>query len=149
MVDNLLIPDLRLTGLLWRGLILYEGWARSRAAACPTTRKQAPPIPTHSRDPPPFPGLPRNPRCTAWEQTPEPSSPAPLAPPPFSSTPGRPRQVDTSGQFCPQSRCPYYGWVGLGTLRANGYPSGGRWRQCQWLGCKQYFLAISFAPLRR
>jgi transposase-like protein len=30
--------------------------------------------------------------------------------------------------------------MGLGNLRANGYPSGGRWRQFQCLSCKKYFL---------
>jgi IS1 family transposase/transposase-like protein len=48
--------------------------------------------------------------------------------------------VDTSQQFCPQPHCAYYGWVGRGNLRANGYPSGGRWRQFQCLSCKKYFL---------
>jgi len=30
--------------------------------------------------------------------------------------------------------------VGLGNIRANGYPSGGRWRQFQCRSCKTYFL---------
>jgi hypothetical protein len=29
--------------------------------------------------------------------------------------------------------------VGLGNIRANGYPNGGRWRQLQCLGGKTYF----------
>jgi transposase-like protein len=55
--------------------------------------------------------------------------------------------VDTSRQFCPQPRCAYYGWVGLGNIRANGYPNGGRWRQLQCLGCKTYFLETHGPPL--
>jgi IS1 family transposase len=37
--------------------------------------------------------------------------------------------------------------VGLGNIRANGYPSGGRWRQFQCLSCKQYFLETQGTPL--
>jgi transposase-like protein/IS1 family transposase len=55
--------------------------------------------------------------------------------------------VDTSGQFCPQPHCAYYGWVGRGNLRANGYPNGGRWRQFQCRSCKQYFLETHGTPL--
>jgi len=55
--------------------------------------------------------------------------------------------VDTSGQFCPQPRWVYYGWVGRGNLRANGYPNGGRWRQFQCLSCKPYFLETHGTPL--
>src|SRR5262245_61740063 len=65
----------------------------------------------------------------------------------FPSSAGRPRQVDTSAQFCPQPQCAYSGWVGLGNLRANGHPNGGRWRQLQCLGCKTYFLETHGTPL--
>src|SRR5262249_27289481 len=77
-----------------------------------------------------------------------PGSPAPLVPPPRLPCPqGRPRQVDTSEQFCPAPCCAYYGWVGLENIRANGYPSGGRWRQFQCLSCKKYFLETQGTPL--
>jgi IS1 family transposase/transposase-like protein len=148
MVDNLLVHDLRLIVLLWLGILLYEGWARSRSAAYPTTHKPATPLQKRSREPKPFAGLIHKPCCTACEQAPEPSFPAPLVPPARLPSPqGRPRQVDTSGQFCPQPHCAYYGWVGLGNIRANGYPSGGRWRQFQCLSCKQYFLETHDTPL--
>jgi transposase-like protein/IS1 family transposase len=148
MVDNLLFYDFLLVGLLWRGILLYKGWARSRSPACPTTRKLAIPLPQHSCDPKPFAGLIHKPRCATCEQGPPPGSPAPGVPPPvLSSSQGRPRQVDTSKQFCPQPHCPYYGWVGLGNIRANGYPSGGRWRQFQCTSCKQYFLETQGTPL--
>src|SRR6266478_6753586 len=52
----------------------------------------------------------------------------------------RPRVVDTSMHFCPHPRCDYWGWLGLGNLRANGHPSGGLWRQFQCTSCKGYFL---------
>src|SRR5215831_6500553 len=134
MVDNLLFHDLLLIGLLWLGGILYKRWARDRAATGPTSRKPATPLPKHSQDPKPFLGLTHKPCCALCEQTPEPASPVPLVPPaPLPSSSGRPRQVDTTKQFCPQPPCAYYGWTGRGNLRANGYPNGGRWHQFQCL----------------
>jgi transposase-like protein/IS1 family transposase len=148
MVDNLFFYDLLLVGLLWLGILLYEGWARSRSAPCPLPGKPATSTHKPARDSKPFPGLTHKPHCTACEQAPAPSSPVPLVPPARRpSSPGRPRQVDTSKQFCPTPRCAYYGWVGLGNIRANGYPSGGRWRQFQCLGCQQYFLETQGTPL--
>jgi len=38
--------------------------------------------------------------------------------------------------------------MGRGNLRANGYPSGGRWRQFQCRSCKQYFLETHGTPLQ-
>jgi transposase-like protein len=55
--------------------------------------------------------------------------------------------VDTSAQFCPTPCCAYYGWVGRGNIRANGYPNGGRWRQFQCRSCQQYFLETHGTPL--
>jgi IS1 family transposase len=60
---------------------------------------------------------------------------------------GCPRTVDTQHHFCPRPRCAYYGWTGLGNLRANGHPSGGRWRQLQCVACRTYFLETHGAPL--
>jgi IS1 family transposase/transposase-like protein len=148
MVDHLLVHDLLLIVLLWLGGILYKRWARTRATTGPTTRRPATPLRQHSQDPTPFPGLTRKPPCPACEQTSEPGSPPPLVPPPLlSSSQGRPRQVDTSAQFCPTPRCAYYGWVGRGNIRANGYPSGGRWRQFQCRSCRTYFLETQGTPL--
>jgi hypothetical protein len=47
--------------------------------------------------------------------------------------------VDTSWHFCPHDGCDYRGWLGLGNLRANGYPSSGPWRQFQCTSCPGYF----------
>jgi hypothetical protein len=88
-----------------------------------------------------------HPPWAACEQAPAASEPVPLAPPPLPTPPGRPRQVDTSAQFCPTPRWAYYGGVRLGNLRANGYPNGGRWRQFQSLSCKRYFLETQGTPL--
>jgi hypothetical protein len=148
MVDNVLFHDFLLIVLLWLGGIVYKGWARNQSATCPTIRKPATPIQQRSRGPQPFSGLTHRPRCAACEQAPKLGAPAELVPPPLlPSTQGRPRQVDTSEQFCPQPSCAYYGWVGLGNLRANGYPGGGLWRQFQCLSCKKYFLETHGTPL--
>ena len=42
--------------------------------------------------------------------------------------------------FCPHGHCDYQGWRGLGTLRANGHPSGGPWRQFHCTACQGYVL---------
>jgi IS1 family transposase/transposase-like protein len=136
-----------LIALLWLGVILYEQGIGNRAATSSTTRKPATPLQLRSRGPKPFPGLVHKPPCAACEQGPAPAQPVPLPPPPLSTVPGRPRQVDTSTQFCPQPHCAYYGWVGRGNIRANGYPNGGRWRQFQCRSCKQYFLETHGTPL--
>src|SRR5262245_55711493 len=149
MVDNLLVHDLLLIGLLWLGGMLYTRWARTQAALCPTPRKPATLLHKHSQDPKPFPGLTHKPHCALCEQVPELASPPPRVPPPRLSTlQGRPRQVDTSAQFCPQPHCAYYGGRGLGNIRANGYPNGGRWRQFQCRSCQQYFLETYGTPLQ-
>jgi hypothetical protein len=148
MVDNVLFPDLLLVILLWLGSILYEGWARSRSAVCPTTRKPAQPTQQRFRALKPFPGFTYKPHCAACEQAPEPGAPALLVPPPpLPSMQGRPRQVDTSKQFCPHLPCAYWGWTGLENIRANGCPNGGRWRQFQCRSCKKYFLETHGTPL--
>jgi hypothetical protein len=147
MVDNVLFYDLLRGIFLWLGIILYAQWARHRAATPSTTRKPATLLQQRSRDSKPFPGLTHKPYCAACEQVPAPAEPLPLPPPLLSTPQGRPHQVDTSGQFCPQPRCVYYGWVGRGNLRANGYPNGGRWRQFQCRSCQQYFLETHGTPL--
>jgi transposase-like protein len=149
MVDNLLVHELLLVGLLWLGVLLYKGWARDRSATCLPTGQPSTPLNKCSRDPKPFAGLTHKPRCAACEQAPAPSSPAPLAPPQLLRSPqGRPSQVDSSAQFCPTPSCAYYGWVGRGNIRANGYPSGGRWCQFQCRSCRKYFLETSGTPLQ-
>jgi hypothetical protein len=121
MGATLLFQDLPLIVLLGLGGIQYKRWARDCCATGPTPRKLATPFHQHSQEPTPFPGLTHKPCCALCGQTPEPTSPAPQVPPAWlPSSLGRPRQVDTSKQFCPTPCCPYYGWVGLGNSRANG-----------------------------
>jgi hypothetical protein len=63
-----------------------------------------------------------------------------MPPEPMPATHRRPREVDTSQHFCPHSGCDFWGWLGLGNLRANGHPSGGPWRQFHCTSCGGYFL---------
>jgi IS1 family transposase/transposase-like protein len=61
-------------------------------------------------------------------------------------TRGRPRQVDTTGHFCPQPDCFYHGWVDWSNIRANGHPNGHQWRQLVCLSCHRYFLETYGTP---
>ena len=60
--------------------------------------------------------------------------------------PRPPSHIDTTGHFCPQAACSYYGWVGWGNIRANGHPNGRRWRQLVCLSCKRHFLETHGTP---
>src|SRR5262249_5600137 len=98
--------------------------------------------------PQPFPGFTYQPSCAACQdEAQEPAKALPSAPPPMVPIGGCPRTVDTQYQFCPTPRCDYYGWVGLGNVRANGHPSGGRWRQLRCVACGTYFLETHGTPL--
>ncbi len=81
------------------------------------------------------------PACASAQEAQENEVVTPDEPPPMiEPTRGRPRSVDTSSHFCPEKKCPYYGWVGRGNIRANGHPNGGRWRQLQCIVCNQHFM---------
>ncbi len=62
-------------------------------------------------------------------------------------THGRRRTIPTQHHFCPTSTCRYYDWVGLGTIRSNGHPSGGPWRQLQCTACHKSFLEPRGTPV--
>jgi transposase-like protein/IS1 family transposase len=105
--------------------------------------------PRATREPKPFAGLTRKPDCPACEQEAglQPSASAPNAPPlRMTFTRGRHRHVDTTGHFCPQATCSYHGRVGWGNIRANGHPTGRRWRQLVCLSCKRHFLETHGTP---
>src|SRR3989475_7191844 len=111
----------------------------------------APPVPAalqpltskrhRSNAPKAFEGLTQKPHCALCARdTAHPKPPSPLPPDPMPSTNRRPREVATSRHSCPHAACDYRGWLGLGTLRANGHPSGGPWRQFHCTSCNGYFL---------
>jgi len=143
MIPQQFFYHLVVLGLLWLFVMLHYAWP-SRCVASP--HKPAKPImPPRKRssDPKPFPGLTRKPPCAACEQAHEHGPQLPGCPPPRKvSTRGRPRQVDTSGHFCPHPTCASWGWVGLGNIRANGHPSGGPWRQRHCTSCDGSFQEI-------
>jgi IS1 family transposase len=93
------------------------------------------------RDPKPFAGYTHKPECELCDHGLDAQPQSPTAPPPpMMFTRGRHRQIETTGQFCPQTTCAYHGWVDWGNIRANGHPNGRRWRQLVCLSCHRYFL---------
>jgi IS1 family transposase len=125
-------------------IILSRRLCRSGKATPAATK-----LPRATRDPKPFAGLTHKPDCSACEQEAgvQPSASAPHAPPPrMTFTRGRRRHVDTSGHFCPHAPCSYHSRVGWGNIRANGHPSGRRWRQLVCLSCKRHFLETHGTP---
>ena len=141
MVSHLFFYQLVLVALVWLCLMLQWAWPSDPAAGCPTAPEPPPPRPKRRREPKPFAGLTTKPYCDACESASDPRPPTPSAPPPrIVMTRGRRRQVDTATHFCPNPDCAYRGWAGWGNIRANGHPSGGRWRQLLCIACRRYFL---------
>ena len=83
------------------------------------------------------------PACQAEDEAQKQIDATPVPPPPIEQTRGRPREVDTSSHYCPDDKCRYYGWAGLGNIRSNGHPNGGRWRQLQCTVCGKCFMETS------
>jgi hypothetical protein len=107
----------------------------------------APKSPKPKRELKPFAGLTRKPEGERCARESEPHPQVPGAPPPrMRLTRGCRHQVDTTGHFCSHVTCSYHGWVGWGSIRANGHPNDHRWRQLVWLGCRGYFLETVGTP---
>ena len=140
MVSHLLYYQLALLALVWLFVILHvAGSRRGTLSARPATLIQ--PKRTRSNEPKAFEGLTQKPHCALCERdTVQPKALPPTRPDPMPPTNRRPREVDTSMHFCPQSDCTYRGWLKLGNLRANGHPNGGPWRQFYCTSCEGYFL---------
>jgi hypothetical protein len=137
MVHDLLFHTLLLFGILGLSMSLIWVWRQRHAATSHATTQATRRAPGHK----PFPGLTRKPSCvTCEDRAQEQVKASPTAPSPMVPRRGCPRTVDTQHQFCPSPHCAYYGWVGFGNVRANGHPSGGRWRQLQCVACGTYFL---------
>jgi hypothetical protein len=133
MVSHLFFYQLTLIALVWLCVMLQWVWPSDPTAVCPTTPAPPPPPPKRHRAPKPFEGCITKPPCDACEQSSAPPPRTPSCPPPrMEPTRGRRRHVDTSRHFCPNPDCASRGWVGWGSLRANGHPNGGPWRQLLW-----------------
>jgi IS1 family transposase len=138
MVSHLFYYQLAVLALVWLFIMLHLTWPKRGMiilAAPARPRRQ------RATEPKPFDGLTKKPHCALCERdtaSPKPSPPVP--PDPMPRTNRRPREVDTSQHFCPHAGCDYWGWLGLGNLRANGHPNGGPWRQFHCTSCGGYFL---------
>jgi IS1 family transposase len=143
MVSHHLFYQLVLFALLWLFVILHLSRPK-RVVMAPDASAEPEPLPPkrpRSHDPKAFEGLTHKPHCALCARdTASPKAPPPVPPAPMAPTNRRPREIDTSQHFCPHAGCDYRGWLGLGNLRANGHPSGGRWRQFHCTSCKGYFL---------
>ena len=140
MVSHLFFSQLMFLGLLWLCVMLHAAWPNACPGGEQRPSKPLPPPRKRSSDPQPFPGLTRKPPCAACAQAHAHSPQPPGCPPPrMVPARGRPRQVDTSQHFCPNTTCAYRGWVGWGNLQANGHPNRGLWRQLHCTACKGYF----------
>jgi hypothetical protein len=142
MVSHLFYYQFTLLALVWLFLMLHVTWPKRGVTTPPASAKPEPMLPKRPRanEPTPFEGLTKKPPCVLCEHAAAHSQPLPATPPDsLPPTHRRPRIVDTSQHFCPHAGCAYWGWLGLGNLRANGHPSGGPWRQCHCTSCGGYF----------
>ncbi len=81
----------------------------------------------------------KKPECPACQRD-SAAMPTPEMPPVIENHYGRPKHVDTSNHYCPETDCSYYGWLGLNNIVSNGHPNGGIWRQLQCVVCEKYFM---------
>jgi transposase-like protein/IS1 family transposase len=144
MMHDLLFHTLLLLGILGLSASLIWIWRQRHAATSHATMRATRRSPAHK----PFPGLIHQPSCATCEDgAREQAKAPPVAPSPMVTLRGCPRTVNMQHHFCPSPHCAYYGWVGFGNVRANGHPSGGRWRQLQCVACRSYFLETHGTPL--
>ena len=89
----------------------------------------------------PFEGLTRKPVCEqcAAEAEKQEREVKREPPPKIERERGRKQEIDTSKHFCPEDKCPYWGWLDRGNIISNGHPSGGPWRQLRCVVCGKHF----------
>jgi transposase-like protein len=138
MVADVIFLDLLLMALLC--VLLLGRLRRRQYCVMRHTANQASTQPRGKEKP--FIGLTKKPRCEVCAETAGAHRrlPGVLPPPMIPCRGGRPREVDTRNHYCPNACCDYYGWLGRGNIRANGYPNGRRWRQFHCVACDRYFL---------
>jgi hypothetical protein len=142
MVSPLFSSHLALLAIVWLFVMVHLTWP-TRGVTAPAAPAEPEPIQPkrhRSTEPKVFEGLTHKPHCALCKRdTVQPKPLPPARPDPMPPTNRRPRVVDTSMHCCPHPCCHYWGWLGLGNLRANGHPSGGLWRQFFCPSCKGYF----------
>jgi hypothetical protein len=102
MISDSLFYKLLLVTLVWLCIMVHVLWPSQRAVTdLPPPKPLTPPRP-RPKAPKPFAGLTRKPHGDACEQGTDsrPQAP-PVSPPPIIASRGRPRQIDTAHQFCP------------------------------------------------
>jgi len=138
MPTHFLGTDLRLGILFWLGLTQFLQWQPNWQRHSPGSRQHRR---VTAKSPLPYPGLLAKPHCAACAQEALHGSPSLPEPPPLMPRQrGRPNSMDTHAHDCPRPSCRYYGWVARGNVRANGHPSGRRWRQLYGRACAHDFL---------
>jgi hypothetical protein len=136
---NHAVHDAVLAVYIWLVLNQWSIWEMSGQERGKPSRKRRHEA-QHSGEPRPFPGLSQKPICEACEKEEGEEKSEVAVPPKMVSGRGRPAEVDTSRQFCPNEGCRYYGRVGWGNIVANSHPGGGPWRQFHCKVCGSWFL---------
>lgn len=145
MTEQRVIQALLLVVLAWQVTLCWyllvrdwPGWQQLRRRNKGRRRKRRP---KWYKKPKPFAGLTRKPVCEACaaKEAGEREEGRREPPPKIERTRGRPPEIDTSGQFCPEEECVYHGWLDRGNIVSNGHPSGGQWRQLRCVVCGKYF----------
>lgn len=139
MVSPLFSSHLALLALVWLFMMVPLTWPQQGLTtfAVPAKLRRPP-----TNEPTLFDGLTHKPPGALGEQeVPPPQAPPAVRPEPMPPTNRRPRARDTSQHFGPHRGWHYRGWLGLNTLRANGHPRGGPWRQGHCIACQGYCLA--------
>jgi len=57
--------------------------------------------------------------------------------------------VDTRFHFCPNTDCPYYGWLDKANIIANGFPNASTTRQFKCKACHRFFSETQGTPFYR
>ena len=141
MVSHLFYYQLALLAIVWLFIMLHLTWPRRGGSTPPApVTPVIKPRRKGANEPKPFDGPTKKPHCALCERDiAHPKPPSPVPPDPMPPTNRRPREIDTSQHFCPHAGCDFWGWLGLGNLRANGHPNGGPWRQFHCTSCNGYF----------
>ena len=141
MVIDHLWREILLLLLIWQLIESVGRWQEVRKYEHQGQKRRTKGKKRRQRRPEAFEGPTKKPECELCEAAESQARPLiPQPPAKIEQKRGRPRQVDTAWQHCPNDKCAYHGWLGLGNICSNGRPNGGPWRQLRCLVCQSYFL---------